>query len=88
MGIVIETVVGGLLVFLVTFIITNRRKTRLAPVVLQSAATMHDFEFHIALDNGIIIFGTIRGTQDMHVCKSIHNEIDKTLLAWRARETP
>ena len=87
MSILIETVVGGLLVFLVTYIVANWRKASPVSVIAQPIASLHDYEFSIALDNGIVITGVIRGTQDVVMCKAIRNEIDRALLAWRVRES-
>ena len=85
MGILIETFVGGMFVFLVTYIITHWRQHTLASPCPVSAMQKDQafFMCQIILEDKLHISVKIEGTQDEQECKAIFNVIDKALLAWR-----
>src|SRR3990167_438770 len=86
MGIVLDTFIFGLLVFLVAYILWHLKPT-LHPIILDTSSAIEKlFECTIVFDDRVSCIVTIRGITDERKAKEMCNAIDKALLEWRLHQ--
>lgn len=84
--VLIETVIGGLIVFLVTYFLMHWKELRPHQVPLPPQRVCHPYRCQITLNDHCIVGIAINGTEDEMTCKAICNVIDKALLAWSVEQ--